>query len=253
LRYAQERGGRLVVSGCPEDGKSKGPGLWDLELDRPPAGETAEALRHRLQQGARAMLRQGLLALAWETPHYAASSGVYPEIARIFSTAVERVQLSDATRLANADIGGLTSDRYGRLVVPENLGYIPAGPADYDAILTRARMLTQLKGTVSGCFIHAYQPIEKLAALVEKLETLRVPFLDLAELDNRVELPDTLLFTGSAQTALTLRNAAVRWKAYDRAGRLLAEQPEPTASSGERIFKRSGAGEYEVFEIGEAD
>jgi hypothetical protein len=254
LRYAQQRGGRLIISGYPHE---NGPGkqeLWDFELDRPLTGETSETLRLRLQKGARAMLREGLLALAWETPHYAASSGVYPEIARVFSTAVERVQLSDATRLANADIGGLTADRFGRLIVPENLGYALAAPADfYDAIVARARILTQLGGTVAGCFIHAYQPVEKLTALVEALETFRVPFLDIADLDNRVELPDALLFTGKAQTTVTLTNAAVRWKAYDRAGRLLAERQESAASSGERTFKRSGAGDCELFEIGESD
>jgi hypothetical protein len=200
------------------------------------------------------MLRLGLLPLAWETPHYAASSSVYPEVARVFSTAVERVQLSDATSLATAEIGGLTADRYGRLVVPENLGYVLDAPVNFDdAIKGQAEVLTQLRGTVAGCSIHAYQPVEKLIALVETLEDCRVPFLDLADLDNRVELPGALLLTGNAQRAVALRNATIRWKAYDRAGNLLAETREPTATSGERTFKRNAVGAYELFEIDEAN
>jgi len=257
LRYAQRRGGRLVAQGCAEGAVSAaGPpkGLWDLELDRPPTRETTESLRHRLEQETRALLRQGLLALAWETPHYAASRTAYPEIARVFSTAVERVQLSDATALATAAIGGLTADRYGRLIVPENLGYVRDAPGDgVGAIDTGAGILTQLRGTTAGCFIHSYQPLEKLTALVEALENFHVPFLDLAELDNRVALPDALLLTGDAQGAVRLRNAAVRWRAYDRAGDLVAEKVEPTVSLGERTFKRTGAGVYELFEIGDAD
>src|SRR5882724_8502392 len=161
--------------------------LWDRELDRPPVGVSSESLRKRLQKGTRAMLRQGLLALAWETHNYAASRAAYPEIAKVFSTAVERVQLSDATHLANAEIGGLTLDRYGRLIVPETLGYVLEAPAGFDEnIAARARILSQLRGTVAGCFIHSYQPFEKLTELLEMLESFQVPFLDLAELDNRV-------------------------------------------------------------------
>ena len=257
LRYAQRRGGRLVSRGFA-DGAQTAAGqpqdLWDLELDRPRAGVTAESLRHRLQKETRALLRQGLLALAWETPHYAASRAAYLEIARVFSTALERVQLSDATAWANGAFGGLTADRFGRLIVPENLGYVRDAPGDgLGAIEAGARILTQLRGTAAGCFIHSYQPLEKLAALVEALENFHVPFLDLAELDNRVALPDALLLTGNAQGTVTLRHAAVRWRAFDRSGELLAEKEEPSASSGERTFKRSGAGVYELFEIGDAD
>ena len=199
------------------------------------------------------MLRRGIFPLAWETPRYAASSAVYPEVARVFPTAVERVQLSDATGLAKSEIGGLTADRYGRLVVPENLGYVLDTPVHFvAAIKARAEVLTQLRGTVAGCFIHSYQPVEKLIALVETLEGFQVPFLDLADLDNRVEVPGALLLTGNSQRAIGFRNATIRWKAYDRAGHLLAETQEPTAASGERTFKRKGVGVYELIEFDEA-
>ncbi len=257
LRYSQRRGGRLVIRGsstAAEKEAGNDQELWDRELDRPPAGLGSQSLRKRLQKETRAMLRQGLLALAWETPNNAASRAAYTEIAKVFSTAVERVQLSDATHLANAEIGGLTVDRYGRLIVPENLGYVLDAPAGFDSnIAARARILTQLRGTVSGCVIHSYQPLEKLTALVEMLENFQVPFLDLAELDNRVELPEALLLTGNARGTVALRNAAIRWQAYDRAGRLLAEKQEPTASSGQRTFQRSGVGDGELFEISQTD
>ena len=256
LRYAQQRGGRLVVQGKTRTDQIESRDArewWDAELDRPIASETARSLRERLQQDVRAMLRRGIFPLAWETPRYAASSAVYPEVARVFPTAVERVQLSDATGLAKSEIGGLTADRYGRLVVPENLGYVLDTPVHFvAAIKARAEVLTQLRGTVAGCFIHSYQPVEKLIALVETLEGFHVPFLDLADLDNRVEVPGALLLTGNSQRAIGFRNATIRWKAYDRAGHLLAETQEPTAASGERTFKRKGVGVYELIEFDEA-
>jgi len=255
LRYAQRRGGRLVLHGDADIDKNKpreADELWDLELDRPLAGETFESLRLRLQNGVRRMLRHGLLPLAWETPHYAASRAAYQEVAQVFSTAVERVQLSDATGLAHADIGGLTIDRYDRLIVPDNLGPVLDASVHFQsAIQARAGILTQLRGTVAGCFIQPYQPFEKLTALVESLERFQVPFLDLADLDNRVELPDALLLTGNAERRLTLRNSRIRWQAYDRDGNLLAQKQEPMPWSEERVFKRAGVGDCELFEIGQ--
>jgi uncharacterized protein YdaL len=257
LRYAQQRGGRLLMRGYSHaytDETGEGYEFWDAQLDRPIAGQTAESVRNQLRQGASRMLRHGLLPLAWETPHYAASSTACSGIARGFSTAVERVQLSDATCLANGEIGGLTIDGYGRLIVPENLGYPLDTPADFDdPIKSRAEIITRLRGAVAGCFIHPYQSFDKVAAVVETLERFQVPFLDLADLDNCVELPDALLLTGNAQHTVTLRNTVLRSKVYDRTGRLLAEKREPTASSGERAFKRTGAGDCELFEFSEAN
>ena len=184
---------------------------------------------------------------------YVASGAAYAEIEKVFSTAVERVQLSDATSLANSEIGGLTLDRYGRLIVPENLGYVLDAPLHNEgAIRARAEILARLRGTVAGCVIHAYQPLEKLTGLVETLEGFSIPFLDLADLDDRVELPDAILLVGGARRTVTLLNALVRWKAFDRAGNLLAEKQEPGISSGKRDFQRTGAGDYQLFEFGEA-
>jgi hypothetical protein len=48
-----------------------------------------------------------------------------------------------------------------------------------------------------------------------------------------------------------LRHAAVHWKAFNRSGKLLAEENEPTRSSGSRLLKRRGVGDYELFEFAE--
>jgi len=257
LRYAEQRGGRLVMrsgSRAHANERDEGYEFWDAQLDRPIAGQTSESVSDQLRQEARRMLRHGLLPLAWETPDYAASSAAYSEIARGFSTAIERVQLSDATCLANAETGGLTIDSYGRLIVPENLGYVRDTPSGFDdPIRLRAEIITRLRGATAGCSIHPYQSLEKLAAVVGTLERFQVPFLDLADLDNCVELPDALLLTGNARRTIRLRNMAVRSRAYDRTGRLLVEKREPVVTSGERTFQRTGAGDCELFEFNEAN
>lgn len=257
LRYAQQRGGRLVMrsgSRAHTNESEEGYEFWDAQLDRPLAGQTSESVRDQILQGARGMLRHGLLPLAWETPNHAASSVAYSEIARGFSTAIERVQLSDATCLANAEIGGPTIDSYGRLIIPENLGHVPDTPSGFDdPIRSRAEIITRLRGATAGCSIHPYQSLEKLAAVVGTLERFQVPFLDLADLDNCVELPDAMLLTGNARRAIRLRNMVVRSRVYDRTGRLLEEKREPIVTSGERTFQRAGAGDCELFEFNEAN
>jgi hypothetical protein len=71
----------------------------------------------------------------------------------------------------------------------------------------------------------------------------------LADLDNAVVLPGKILLSGGAQRSVTLKNATVRWKAYDRTGKSVAEEQEPDPINGERTFQRKGRGDYELIEI----
>jgi uncharacterized protein YdaL len=256
LRYAQQRGGRLVMHGSSHaHGNEPGEGheFWDVDLDRPLPGETAESVRTRLLDGVRQMVQQGLFPLAWETPHYAASRLAYTEIARVFSTAVERVQLGDASCLEDFTGAAPTLDQYGRVLLPENAGYIlnqPAAPGQ--GIQDMGEILVGLRGTVAGCYIHPYQPLERLTELVGLLERWNVPFLDLAKLDNVVQVPNALLLTGRARRTVTLRNVVVRRKIFDRAGRLLSQQEEKAPSSGDRTFTCSSPDGYDRVEFVEA-
>jgi uncharacterized protein YdaL len=249
LRYAQQRGGRLVLSGwAHEPGTSE---FWDVREDRP-VSLTPAQMRAQLLAGVRLMLRHGLLPLAWETPAYAASAPAYAEIGRVFSTSVERVQLSDATHRDLGTTPSFTVDRAGRFIVPENLGYVQMGGKPLAQIKAGAERLTKLRGTVVGAYAHAYQPFHKITALADLLAGLQVPFLDLADLDLWVQTPETILLAGRAERRVMLRHATVRWKAFDRAGNLRAIEVEKAPSTGERTFKRIGVGDYEVIELTEA-
>jgi len=250
LRYAQARGGRIVLRGAVRETIGSGE-FWDLELDRPLANESPRVIRERIEKAATLLLRHGLLPLAWQTPEDTASSLVYAEIARAFSTAIERPQLSDLTHLEKALLPAITLDHFGRKIVPENLGYVPGGGADgFDVIKSRAEFLTQLRGTTAGCFIHAYQPLEKVTVLISTLEGLKTPFLDLITLDNWVHVPGYVLMTGNAQRHVKLAGGIVTWKAFDRAGRLVVTEQEFAVAS-ERTLERKGRGDIELFEFRE--
>lgn len=250
LRYAQARLGRIVLRGAVREITGRGE-FWDLELDRPPANEKPKLIREGIEKATTMLLKHGLLPVAWQAPDDAASSTACSEIARVFSTAVERPQLSDLTHLEKALLPALTQDRFGRQIVPENLGYVPGGAADgFDAIKSRAEFLIQLRGTTPGCFIHAYQPLEKVTGLITTLEGLKTPFMDLATLDNWVHVPGYVVLTGNAQRHVTLAGGIMTWKAFDRTGRMVATEQEFTVAS-ERTLQRKGRGDIELFEFRE--
>lgn len=250
LRYAQQRGGRIVLRGLRRDAGDRAE-FWDIEIDRPLASDPL--LQERLNQSVQLLLKYGLLPLGWQTPQYSASRSDYATIARIFSTGVERVQLSDLTRLDQGLLSTLSADGFGRLIVPENLGHMPgSGTNAVATIRQRAELLLQLRGTVAACVMHAYQPFERWVALIETLEGLKAPFLDLGDLDHWVRTPGTLLLTGDSKRTVHIAPGPVTWKAFDRGGRLMAAEQETIGAAGERLFQRQGKGDYEIFEFTEA-
>lgn len=248
LRYAQQRGARLVMKGCVfEANKIE---FWDTRLDRPLAGETLEQYRARIHESVRLMLKHGLFPLAWETPGSAASRKAYTAAAEVFSTGVERLQLSDATSRESHVTSALTIDRYGRLIVPENGGYaLMLSSNALDGIRENLDVITSLRGTVGGCYIHCYQPLARITALVDLLETYKRPYVDLAEMDNSVQLPGALLLTGDAQKTLELRNATVQTRAFERSGNQRSHEREGQPYTGTRTFKRT-TGDYHLIEFG---
>ncbi len=255
LRYAQSHGGRLVLQGyvnTRKAGTGQEPEFWDAALDRPLSDDSAEYVRERLQQGLRQMFQRGLFPLGWITPFNSASRADYAEIAHHFSTAIERVQLSDATALDNYSGTAVTQDDFGRLIIPENLGAVTGQKAALLQIQSRAELQTQLRGTVSTLTFPAYLTDDKLAQAIRLLDQMHTPFLDLADGDNWVQLPEALLLTGHTQRHMTLKDARITWKAFDRNGKLLAEETEPNPATGDRLFQRRGQGDYELFQIIEA-
>jgi hypothetical protein len=250
LRYAQLRGGRILLRGCVRRAPGH-PEFWDADLDRPLTNRLAE-IRRQIETAAALLLKHGLLPLGWETPEDAASQEVYQEVARVFSTAVERPQLSDLTCREAGLLSRATRDRAGRFILPENLGFVPGESTNGAALLReQAELISQLRGTVAGVYFHAYLPQEKLTELMGVLEGLKKPFLDLSSLDNWTRLPGRVLLTGGATRTVHLPGGVLTWKAFARSGRLVLTEQE-FALPGERTLRRKGKGEFELYEFNEA-
>jgi hypothetical protein len=244
LRYGQQRGGRIIILGT--EPPSASPEFWDDRADRPRMQFTGGGLRHRITLAAETAISAGLLPIAWETPQYAASSYTYQEIGAVFGTAFERVQLSDATSRETYAPAGLAVDQHGRLLLPENLGFIANTTDGVTAVKPTADLLAALRGSILGASFDSFLPFSQLVELVDLLESYHLPFVDMADLGNRVELPDQILLTGDAAASVLLQNATIRWKTFNRAGQLLAEDEQRTKATGRRDFKRIGIGTFEL-------
>lgn len=249
LRYAQQRGGRIVLRGCVREADDRAE-FWDTELDRPRPDDPS--LPAKLSQAVQLLLKHGLLPLAWQTPQNSASHTSYRQVAQVFSTGLERLQLTDLTHLAQGNLSTLTVDRFGRQIIPENLVSVVGTESNrFDKTRRDAESITSLSGTVAGGVIHAYQPFDTWVGLIETLEGLKTPFLDLAELDHWVQSSGALILTGNSQRTVKFGAGTITSKVFDRAGRLIAAEQE-SAIAGERLFQRRGRGDYEVLEFIEA-
>jgi uncharacterized protein YdaL len=247
LRYAQQRGGRLVMKGCLFDQNKIE--FWDTATDHPVRGQSVAQYRGRVQESVRLMLKHGLFPLAWETPGAAASRQAYTAVAEVFSTGVERLQLSDATSRETYVTSGLTTDRYGRLIIPENGGYaLMTSSNSLDTIRETLDVVTSLRGTVGGCYIHCYQPLAKITALVDLLQSYKLPFLDLVDMDNAVQLPGALLLSGNARRTVELRGATIQSRTFLRSGKEFGTQREGSPYTGQRTFRRID-GDYVLIEF----
>ncbi|WP_143527961.1 DUF2334 domain-containing protein [Rubrobacter xylanophilus] len=192
LRYAQERGGTIILHGYHHTfGSGEDYEFWDEQRDAPIAGETREMYARKLEDGIRILRDNGLEPRLWETPHYAASPLAYRTFAEYFSHAIE----------TRDPVGWLPypsgPDPYGQVLVPENLGYIaPREGRTVEDQLERARLLKIVRDAWAVGFYHpASVPPSELERLVEGLSRQGYVFADLKDLPTEVSYdyrPDPL-------------------------------------------------------------
>lgn len=183
LRYAQERGGTIILHGYHHTfGSGEDYEFWDEKRNAPIAGETREMYARKLEDGIRILRDNGLEPRFWETPHYAASPLAYRVFSGYFSHAVE----------SRDPVGWLPypsgPDPYGQMLVPENLGYIaPERGLTVEDQLERARLLGIVRDAWAVGFYHpASIPPSELERLVEGLSRQGYVFADLRSLPTRV-------------------------------------------------------------------
>ncbi len=158
LQYMIERGGTPVMHGATHQQRGQSGDdyeFWDEINNRPVTGDSREAVLRRLEMGLTECLANGISPVAFETPHYAASVTSYRAMAEVFRLFYERT-------MATPDIASIQffpypgTDRLGRFVVPENLGYLEQDNPDPKILIARARNLRVVRDAVASFYFHTF-------------------------------------------------------------------------------------------------
>ncbi|EME58607.1 polysaccharide deacetylase family protein [Amycolatopsis decaplanina] len=221
LRYLISRGGALVLHGYThqygdEPNPQNGVSAADYEFYRARlgAGNATELVgpvpddsfgwaRDRIGQALSEIARAGLpRPTMFEFPHYTASAVDYQAATTTFGTRYERGTYfrgwcePACGRTGPVDPAGiylqtfpyLVRDVYGAVVVPENLGYLPAWQDDSGrdraiaAVVAEARALRVVDDGVASFFYHPALGVEALGKVIDGIQAAGYRFVPAAEI-----------------------------------------------------------------------
>jgi len=162
-------------------------------------------VQSRLRSALWQLRRAGLSAIAWETPHYAASALDYSVFADYFQLTFQRVLYFDGTGGVVGRNGGrqgmfdsgthnagqffpyvIQRDLYGQKVVPENIGNVKLvsfggsanrWPAD---LIRAARKNLAVRDGWANAFFHPFLDISYLRELVRGIRALGYSYVPLS-------------------------------------------------------------------------
>ena len=180
LRRVEQQGATTILHGlhhCCSSDSAEGYEFWDVDHNAPLSLDSAAWMRSTVAEALADLTSLGLHPAMWETPHYSASPVDYQAVSEFFAASWE----------LRRPIGwlpwALKRDRYGAMLLPENLGYISLdGTKTVADQLERARELLVCQGCLAAGFIHPNTvPTEDVRKYVEGLRDLGYVFVDPAQ------------------------------------------------------------------------
>jgi uncharacterized protein YdaL len=227
IRYMVSRGGLVVLHGVfhkYHDQRRTGDDyeFWDDMVEKPIQGDSAELVEQRLRTGLEECFKNGIYPVAWETPHYGASATDYQAIGRVFSAVYERV-----LSVGHSESGHLfpypSVDRFGRYVIPENLGYISLEKPDPAGLVADAANLQVVRDGVASFFFHPFMDRKYLDEVLDGLENLGYHFVSIGDYDCRVQMDDKLVQTFTETVRLPIKGRYLHRFLVNADGRVSAE------------------------------
>src|SRR5207253_1577787 len=94
-----------------------------------------------------------------------------------------------------------TVDARGSLIVPENLGYLPAGNPDPAALVANARALLVVRDAVASAYVHDFLDPGLFRELIRGVKGLGYGFVSLRDFPCRVSTGGRLVMTRGARGA----------------------------------------------------
>lgn len=189
LKYMVRKGGTMVMHGVTHQrfGESTTDyEFWDPVNDAPREGWSSSEIRRTIERGIKECWINDIYPLLWETPHYAGSKEFYSVISDVFSIAMERRQAIDEKGTDQILPYAIFPDRYGQIIIPENLGYIPLEEQRAELVVQPARRMKVVRDGVASFFFHPFVEIKVLKSIVETLKREGYNFTNCAGLPIRV-------------------------------------------------------------------
>lgn len=226
LRYAEAHGGTIVMHGDTHQYHGVTASdyeFWDETNNGPIKNDNAAYVQQKLETGVEELMRNGIYPVAWETPHYGASTIDYAAIAKVFSTAVEqRIVLNDLD-YSQFFPYVIRQDMYGEKIIPENLGYVPLGSPQEEEqavhdILEAAKANLYVRDGYATAFFHPFMPLHLLKEIVDGIRDLGYTYVDLKDGNNLVKLPDRAIVTGKGSFTISIEDQYLKEVYLDEQG-----------------------------------
>jgi uncharacterized protein YdaL len=159
--------------------------LWDARVGKPAYGDSQTVVEQKLRTGLEACFFNGIYPVTWETPHYAASENAYRTIAKYFSSSYESY------------FPYTTVDRFGRFMIPENIGFIQVDKPSPEELIKNAERMLVVRDGMASFFFHSFMDLNYLKQTVEGIQKLGYRFISIRDYNLRVQLDDRLVQTAT--------------------------------------------------------
>jgi uncharacterized protein YdaL len=226
IHYMIARGGTPVLHGVTHQYRGASGDdyeFWDDIGNRPISRDSARLVLDRLHQGLAECFASGIFPIAFETPHYGASETDYQAMKQVFTLFNERTMATpDASSIQFFPYPVV--DRYGRSVVPENLGYLPADNPDAKALIEAAQRMRVVRDAVASFYFHPFLDPALLAEVVGGLAEAGYRFVSLREFGGEVDSQGRFLVrTSPGRVRASPQDEFWRLRLFDRAGAVVSQ------------------------------
>lgn len=196
LKYMVKRGGTLVLHGITHQRYGESATdyeFWDPVSNSAVEGETKESIKSRIEEGLKECWAHGIYPLIWETPHYTASQEFYSVISDVFSLSMERRQAVNKKGTDQYFPYLIIPDRFGQVIIPENMGYVPLEDPRSELITNRSQNMKVVRDGVASFFFHPFVDLKVLKNIVKTMKDQGYVFTNCSGLPVKVKTSFGLL------------------------------------------------------------
>ncbi len=211
IHYMVDKGASIVMHGYTHAGYGEVSGegfeFWDGINNQPIQDVNEfEYIHHRIYQGLKTCVENGIYPLAFEPPHYAISITGIKQVSKYFSTFCGQLQSSNVKFSTVTFPYELKHTPYFEYVVPENLGYIHDNyRIAVQEIIDRYHNLEKVRGFTAGMFYHPNIKLKYLKELVGFFQQQEIEFFDLSAQSNWVKCEEISIYSDNGSVTAKYR------------------------------------------------